>query len=157
MEPFPTVSIVPTIPVSGGALVVNEQDTLSLASVSDSLLLGELTIETPGTYRVVLESELGRDVAASPDFFIDVLDDMPPSVTFTTPGRDLQVTMVDEVFVEVRAEDDFALGSVDLVYAVNGGPEQTQKDGASTLFHGVFSLGPAYRHTRNPRSARGSS
>ncbi|KPK03946.1 MAG: hypothetical protein AMS20_09550 [Gemmatimonas sp. SG8_28] len=119
------LSIVPTIPVPGGALVVSEQDTLSLASVSDSLLLGELTIETPGTYRVVLESELGREVAASPDYFIDVLDDMPPSVTFTTPGRDLQVTMIDEVFVEVRAEDDFALASVDLIYAVNGGAEQT--------------------------------
>lgn len=119
------LSVVPTLPVTAGALVVSERDTLPLAVVTDSLLLGEITVDTTGSYRVTLRSVGGDDVAASPDYFIDVIDDLPPSVTFTTPGRDLHVTMIDEVFVEVRAEDDFALASVDLVYAVNGGPERT--------------------------------
>ncbi len=119
------LSIVPTMPVAGGALVVSERDTVPLTLGSDGLLLGELAIDTAGSYRVVLRSEMGSDVVASPDYFIDVLADLPPSVSFTTPGRDVRVTMIDEVFVEVRAEDDYAVRSVELVYAVNGGPEQT--------------------------------
>ncbi len=119
------LSIVPTMPVAGGALVLSERDTIPLTLGADDALLGELTIDTAGSYRVLLQSELGTTVVASPDYFIDVLADLPPSVSFTTPGRDVRVTMIDEVFVEVRAEDDYALRSVELVYAVNGGPERT--------------------------------
>jgi hypothetical protein len=35
--------------------------------------------------------------------------------------RDLKATNVEEVFTELRAEDDIGLGKVELRYSVNGG------------------------------------
>src|SRR5688572_14034371 len=61
---------------------------------------------------------------ASLDYTIDVLDDRPPSVRFAKPGRDMKATAVEEVFVEAVAEDDFGVSLLELLYSVNGGPEQ---------------------------------
>ena len=63
--------------------------------------------------------------AGSPDYTIDVLADQPPAVTFLKPGRDAKVTSIEEVFTEMRAEDDFGVARAELVYSVNGGPEKS--------------------------------
>ena len=74
-----------------------------------------------------LDGPHGEKVAATPQYTIDVLNDMPPSISFTKPGRDTTATPVDEVFVEAKADDDFGVKSLDLVYPVNGGPAQTKR------------------------------
>jgi hypothetical protein len=126
------VSVLPTLPVAAGALIVNERDTVSLIPMDGTSLTAELEVATPGTYRVTLRSAGGTDVPASPDYFIDVIEDLEPAVRFTAPGRDMSVTSIDEVFLEVEAEDDFAVASVELVYSVNGERERviTLYDGA---------------------------
>ena len=116
------VEVVPTIPAAAGALAVGT-DTLPLMATGDGLG-GELTVAASGSYRVLLAGPDGRLVSASREYFIDALDDQPPIVRVTQPGRDVSVTSVDELFTEVRAEDDFGLAAVDLVVAVNGGAEQ---------------------------------
>ena len=129
------LSVIPTMEVAGGALVVNDRDTIPLETAGPGTLAGELRLAEPGYYRVLLRSAGGVEVVASPDHFIDVLEDQPPTIGFTTPGRDVSVTMVDEVFVEVHAEDDYGLRSAKLVWSVNGGPETTVPlyDGAGRL------------------------
>ncbi len=120
-----TLSIRPTMEVAGGALVVDDRDTIPLTSGGGGVLVGEMRLSAPGYYRVLLEGVGGTTVVGSPDYVIDVLTDQPPTVSFVTPGRDVSVTMVDEVFVELRAEDDYGLRSAELVYSRNGGPERT--------------------------------
>ena len=44
---------------------------------------------------------------------------------FIRPGRDTTASAIEELFVEARADDDFGLRSLDLVYSVNGGPEES--------------------------------
>ncbi len=119
------VEVRSTIDVSGGAIVVDRGDTLALLPDADGLLVGEVTVREEGLYRIAFRMSDGRLVGGSPDYLIDVLEDQPPVVKFRTPGRDLQVTAVEEVFTEVEAEDDYGIARVDLVYAVNGGPERT--------------------------------
>jgi hypothetical protein len=114
------VEVVPTIATSGGALVVGT-DTVALVPGA-ATLTGEIEVRASGSYRVLLAAPDGRLVPASPEYFIDALDDQPPIVRFSQPGRDVSVTSVDEVFAEVSAEDDYGLRRVELVYAVNGGP-----------------------------------
>ncbi len=117
--------ITPTVPVSGGAIEVEDQDKIALSAEEDGTLTASLRIQRDGTYRIVFESFDGDSVIGSPDYLIDVLADQPPYVSFAKPGRDIKVTNVEEVFTEVEAEDDYGVGRIELVYSINGGPEDT--------------------------------
>ena len=119
------VFVIPTVPVAGGAIVIDEQDSLPLTRAEDGTLTGALQVVSDGLYRIVFESFDGDRVIGSPDYLIDVLSDQPPYVAFSKPGRDVKVTNIEEVFIEVEAEDDYGVRQLQLVYSVNGGPEQT--------------------------------
>ena len=62
---------------------------------------------------------------ASPKYTVDVIEDQPPTVTFEKPKRDTSANPVEEVFVQARADDDFGVKQLDLIYSVNGGAEKT--------------------------------
>jgi hypothetical protein len=124
------VSVTATMPVSGGALVIDERDTIPLEQ-TEAGLLGPLQVTRSGMYRVLLRDLQGVEVVGSPDYYIDALTDQPPIITLTEPGRDVSVTSVDEVFTEVQVEDDYGVSRLDLVYSINGGPTRTL-----TLFGG---------------------
>ena len=119
------VTVMPTLPVAGGALVIDERDTITLEAMSGAALAATLTVQRDGLYRIVFRTADGSNVVGSPEYYIDALADQPPVVSFRKPGRDLKVTSVDEVFVETRAEDDFGVARLELSYSVNGGAEQT--------------------------------
>ena len=74
-------------------------------------------------------------MAGSPKYSIDVLTDQPPTVSFTKPGRDTSASPIEEVFLEAKAEDDYGVKTLDLVYSVNGGAEKTVKlfDGTTRM------------------------
>lgn len=119
------IEVTPTISAPGGALLVGTDTVPLAAGDSGAALTAALTVVKSGSYRVLLAGPDGRLLPASPEYFIDALDDQPPMVRITQPGRDVSVTSVDEVFTEVQAEDDYGLRQVELVYAVNGGAEST--------------------------------
>ena len=56
-------------------------------------------------------------------------------MSFAKPGRDTSASPIEEVFLEAKAEDDFGVQGLDLVYWVNGGAEKTVKlfDGTNRL------------------------
>jgi molybdenum-dependent DNA-binding transcriptional regulator ModE len=118
------LTVTPTLPVGGGSLVIDDRDTIPLVPAGGELA-GEIVVRQTGAYRVLLSGHGGTSVVASPDYFIDALNDQPPAVSFAKPGRDINVTSIDEVFVEAEAEDDYGIGKLVLVYSVNGGPEDT--------------------------------
>ncbi len=118
------LTITPTVKVAGGLLRVEGGDPLPLTLRDDATLTGAIDVEREGFYKVELEGFDGQMHDASPDYIIEVLTDQPPSITCTTPGRDSKVTSIEEVFTEVRAEDDYGVGKVELIYSVNGGPDQ---------------------------------
>ena len=116
---------IPTMPTTGGRMVLDEEDQTDLVVEPDGSLIGGFVVDKDGFYRIDLQSGEGEMVTASPQYTIDVLTDQPPSVMFLNPGRDTTASAVEELFVEARADDDFGLRSLDLVYSVNGGSEET--------------------------------
>ena len=52
------------------------------------------------------------------------MDDRPPEVHILRPGGDQQITPLEEVPIEARADDDYGIASFDLVYSVAGGTEK---------------------------------
>jgi hypothetical protein len=119
------VRATPTLPVEGGRVVLSDGRTLTLAPDSSGALVGEFRVQASGLYHVELQAGTAAPVAGSPQYLIDVIDDMEPRVELSKPGRDTRVTNVDEVFLEATAEDDYGVRSLELVYSVNGGQEQT--------------------------------
>lgn len=119
------VSVRPTIPVPSGTLIIDGGDEIPLESAGEGIWQATVPVSRDAYYRIELEGVNGRMVVGSPDYTIDALDDQPPSISVTEPGRDTKVTNIEEVFIEGRAEDDYGLGLVQLIYSVNGGPEDT--------------------------------
>ncbi|MGH7505363.1 MAG: DUF4175 family protein, partial [Longimicrobiales bacterium] len=115
----------PTIPVQTGRIVLDGDRTAALAAGEEGELVGSMKVEQDGFYHLELAGHDSAMVTASPQYTIDILSDLPPTVSFEKPGRDTRVTPIEEVFIEASAEDDFGVGSIDLVYSVNGGDEKT--------------------------------
>ena len=118
------LSIVPTVRVAGGVLAVEEKDPVPLELVADGNLSVTLELVEDGFYRIDLESFDETLQPASPDYAIELLSDQPPSVTIVKPGRDSKVNPIEEVFTEIKGEDDYGLRRLELIFSVNGGDEQ---------------------------------
>jgi hypothetical protein len=119
------LSITPTIRVGSGRLLVEGAAPVALTAGDDGTLRGSLVVSKEGFYKIELPAADGALKAASADYAIEVLQDQPPSVAFLKPGRDTKVTPIEEVFAEAKAEDDFGIARLELVYSVNGGTEKS--------------------------------
>jgi hypothetical protein len=120
---------------SGGQVVLGEKEKVELAKNADGTLSASFKAEHDGFYRVELDAPGGDRLTASPQYTIDLLSDLAPTVTLSKPGRDSDATPVQEFFVEARADDDYAVKNLQLVYSVNGGAEKTIRlfDGAKPV------------------------
>ena len=122
-----TVHIFPTMKTPGGRLSLNDTETKELKSQPDGSLIGTFNVDKQGFYRIDLIAPNGEHVQASPQYTIDVLADNAPTVSFKRPGRDTNVSSIEEVFVEAAAKDDYGVRDLELVYSVNGGAEKVVK------------------------------
>lgn len=119
------LAVTTTLPPRAGRLVVENGDTVALAPLDGGgALAGTLTVRTPGFYRVELQTADGRWHPASLDYVIDVVPDAEPLVRMSRPGRDVQATALEELYLEAEARDDFGVAALELVISVNGGPDQ---------------------------------
>ena len=113
--------VVPSMTTPDGKILLSDGGALPLTRQADGSLTGSFPIKGQGFYRIELTGPHGEKVEASPQYTIDVIDDQPPSVHFTKPGRDSQASPVEELFLEARADDDYGVKSLQLFYSVNGG------------------------------------
>lgn len=125
------LKIQPTMATQTGRVVMHDGTTSPLSLNPDGTLAGSFKVTAPGFYKIELDGPAGEKVPASPQYAIDILADQQPSVALSKPGRDTDATPVQEFAVEARADDDFAVRNLQLVYSVNGGPEK-----AISLFNG---------------------
>ena len=117
--------IVPTMTTPDGKILLSDGGAMPLTRQADGSLTGSFPIKSQGFYRIELTGPHGEPVEASPQYTIDVIDDQPPAVHFTKPGRDSQASPVEELFLEARADDDYGVKSLQLFYSVNGGAAKT--------------------------------
>jgi hypothetical protein len=120
------LSITSTVAVKAARAVVQgeESNPIPLDVAQGGLSLsGRMRVARDGFYRVEMQGADGAFATASPDYVIEMVPDLPPRVAFERPGRDTQATPIEEVFTQVKAEDDFGVAKMDLVFSLNGGPE----------------------------------
>lgn len=110
--------------VASGRLAFAEGKTgVALARASDRTLESSLTIQGEAAYRVSLVDADGL-TSEGIEYFVRVMDDRPPTVNILRPSGDQQITPLEEVPIEVRADDDYGIASFDMVYSVGGGAER---------------------------------
>jgi hypothetical protein len=100
---------------------------------------GELVINEDGSYRVALADADGLSSPGDTEYFIRTLEDRPPDVRIVRPAGDRQVTPIEEVSIEARADDDFGIAAFDLVYSVRGAQEKAvpfRRDGSGMTVNG---------------------
>ena len=118
------VRVIPTMLTPGGQILLDGVP-VELSDAGDGTWTGSFSVEKAGFYEVELMRTDGELVSASPKYAIDVLTDQPPSVSFSKPGRDTRASNIEEVFLEARADDDYGIDALTLVYSVNGEEEQS--------------------------------
>ncbi len=120
------VKITSTMATPAGQLTLDPGSPSTLAAQPDGLTLtGSFKINEDGYYHVELAGPRGEKVTASPKYTIDAIEDQAPVVSITKPKRDTSANPVEEVFIQAKADDDYGVKQLDLVYTVNGGPEKT--------------------------------
>ena len=125
-------------PVAQAALTLTGGQRVVLHS-RGGVLEGDLTIVEDGSYRVALADSDGLANPGDTEYFIRTLEDRPPDVRIVRPAGDRKVTPIEEVPVEARADDDFGIAALDLVYAVRGAAPKTvpfQREGPATSASG---------------------
>lgn len=111
-------------PVTHGRLAMAEgKPALALGRVDDRTLESTMTLQEDGAYRIALADADGLRSEGT-EYFIRVMDDRPPEVHLLRPLGDQQITPLEEVRIEARADDDYGIASFDLVYSVSGGRER---------------------------------
>lgn len=119
-----TLAVATDKSVKNASLAIAGGATVQLSAGTDGLLHGKLEVTADSAYRVAL---IDSDDLANPgdtEYFIRVMDDRPPEVKVSRPGGDRQVTRLEEVAIEVRADDDYGIDQLELVYSVSGQTER---------------------------------
>ena len=112
-------------PVVDGSLVLSDGRRVALAGAGDARRAATLVVEGDGRYRVRVVDAHGLSNRDAADYLVRATVDRPPAVRVLRPGGDREVTPLEEVTIEARADDDHGVERLDLVYTVVGRPERT--------------------------------
>ena len=134
-------------------LLFDDQSTLDLAHSGAQDFAGNFALSRSGSYVVQISEARGKNHAGSPEYEMEAIEDAAPKITVVRPMRDVRATSVEEVFSEIKAEDDIGMGKLELHYSVNGGPEKAENlyngkpaqpsvTGTHTFFLEEFGLQP---------------
>lgn len=129
--------------VANGWLDMNDGQRVTLTG-HNQVFTADLRVSKDGSYRVALHDVDGLPNDGGTEYFIRMLNDRPPDVRVMRPAGDKQVSPLEEVAIEARADDDHELRSLELVVKSAAGKEQVVKIGApirgsvATGLHTVF-------------------
>ena len=83
----------------------------------------ELVLARDDSYRIALKDGDGLASDGDSEYFIRLMDDRPPDVRILRPAGDQGITPLEEVTIEARADDDYGVSTLELVFSVGGGRE----------------------------------
>src|SRR5688572_29405993 len=116
-------------PVALGQLTMNDGPPITLSG-HNQVLRANIVVSKDGSYRVALNDMDGLTNDGSTEYFIRMLNDRPPDVRILQPAGDKQVSPLEEVEIEARADDDYGVRSLELVVKSNTGKEKVIPIGA---------------------------
>jgi Domain of unknown function (DUF4175) len=119
-------------PIASGEMALGGASTVAMKASGDTVLETELVLTKDDSYRLRLADRDGLRSNGDTEYFIRLMDDRPPEVRILRPSGDQQITPLEEVAIEARADDDYGVASLDLVYSVAGRREHAVPFGRVT-------------------------
>jgi len=107
--------------VAQGQLAVSDGSNVALAG-NGTVLTAALNVSKDGSYRIALNDVDGLSSEGT-EYFIRMLNDRPPDVRILRPAGDKHVSPLEEVAIDARADDDYGVQSLELVFKTSGGKE----------------------------------
>jgi hypothetical protein len=111
-------------PIASGELAFGHSPAIALRAAGAREVEAELILAKNDSYRVRLADGDGLQSSGESEYFIRLMDDRPPDVRILRPSADQQITPLEEVPIEARADDDYGIGKFELVYSVGGRSER---------------------------------
>ena len=111
--------------IAEGALVLSDGRRVPLERTPQGLLTASLAVEADGSYTIAVTDADGLRNPGAVEYFIRTTSDRIPNVKVLRPGGDREITPLEEVRIEARADDDYRIAALELVYAVVGRDEQS--------------------------------
>jgi uncharacterized protein DUF4175 len=112
-------------PIARGELSLGRSPAVPLKQQDNCTVEAELVLAKDDTYRIHLADEDGLTSRGEAEYFIRLMEDRPPDVRILRPSADQQITPLEEVAIEARADDDYGIDRFELVYGVAGRAERT--------------------------------
>lgn len=109
--------------VTRGQLTMADGQAIPLSG-HGQVFTTNLTVAQDGSYRVAVNDVDGLKNEGESEYFIRMLNDHPPDVRILRPAGDKQVSPLEEVLIEARADDDYGVRSLELVIKSNTGKEK---------------------------------
>jgi hypothetical protein len=129
-------------PVTRGQLTMGDGKTMDL-SAHNQVLNADLVVAKDGSYRIALNDVDGLSNDGGTEYFIRMLNDRPPEVRILRPAGDKQVSPLEEVAIEARADDDYGVRSLELVIKSAAGKEKVvplAADGKTSVAVGAHTV-----------------
>jgi hypothetical protein len=127
-----SLRVATTRAATAAVLVIEGRQPIPMSPGKDGAWSGAFRVTGDAFYRIDLTSDDGRTVTGL-NYAIDALEDNPPTVRFSAPGRDTKVTSIEEITAQVEATDDFGVTSLTLHLSINGGEPKTVSLADSTI------------------------
>lgn len=108
-------------PVQQGRVKLSDGTAVALGG-NGTALSAALTIARDGSYRIAL-NDLDGLASEGTEYFIRMLNDRPPDVRILRPAGDKQVSPLEEVAIEARADDDYGVQALELVIRASTGKQ----------------------------------
>ena len=115
-----TLTVQTDKPVREGELVLASGGRFALRPTGERTVAVSFEVLEDDSYRVAVVDPDGLANSSDIDYFIRTVFDRPPEIEIIRPGGDRDITPLEEVVIEVRANDDYGLERFELVYAVIG-------------------------------------
>ena len=112
-----------SIDAASARMLLQDGTAVPMRKIGEKQFGGQVEVKKDSSYKIELTDFAKSAVIGSHEYPITALDDQPPLISFSKPGRDKKVTQLEEVLAEVKANDDFGLNSLKFHYTVNGGKE----------------------------------
>lgn len=123
--------------IAEGVLVLGNGRRVELETRGVSALGATLVVAHDESYTVAITDTHGLTNPGDAEYLIRVTSDRAPTAQVLRPGGDREISPLEEVTIQIRADDDYQVDALELVYTVVGRPEQRlavdHPAGASTV------------------------